>query len=157
MTGCNNWNRSAKGEKQCCSFCLEFTEMFNNLSFFSLLMPCLEKSSKARQRRKSKKNNKKNPQKNKLINKKSKVKMRLRKFWGMGSFHPLFERTRRRKDWKSTNAVCRIQSSCSGIHISSSIPHIIVYKWPNQTRQASNSRFHLSIQPQEATATESLC
>lgn len=50
---------------------------------------------------------------------KENLKMRLRKFWGTGSFHTFFLKEQEyEKDWKSTYAIYRIQSSCSEIHIS---------------------------------------
>lgn len=77
---------------------------------------------------------------------KENLKMRLRKFWGTGSFHTLLERTR---IWKGLEKhICNLQDTV----ILQWNPHIIVYKWPNQKRRASNGRFHLSIQPQEAPA-----
>lgn len=70
---------------------------------------------------------------------KENLKMRLRKFWGK-------ERT---GIWKGLKKhICNLQDTV----ILQWNPHIIVYKWPNQKRRASNGRFHLSIQPQEAPA-----
>lgn len=88
-------------ERLCCSFffCLEFTEMFNN-PFFSAYATSGEKQQ-------SKEEIKEN------------LKLRLRKFWGTGSFHTFFLKEQEyEKDWKSPYTICRIQSSCSGIHIS---------------------------------------
>lgn len=87
-------------ERLCCSFfCLEFTEMFNN-PFFSAYATSGEKQQ-------GKEEIKEN------------LKMRLRKFWGTGSFHTFFLKEQEyEKDWKSPYTICRIQSSCSGIHIS---------------------------------------